>query len=261
MSTSKECVEAIPLMSPDEDEIAILAMPQHAAKGFDVSRILAMILSHVKAMIVALVPSFLSPSYDSKFRLFEEGSTLWLDGLRGIAAFFVFIYHFVATYIPNMTYVWDPVRHPNLLFLPIFRVTYNGSAMVMIFFVVSGFALTCKPARLMHQGGKRKTLLETMSSSVLRRYLRLILPCFGAFVLIHTLRITGAMDWYSRQHSRAKSRFGEHPNKFPPKSADGILGQASIMMHDFWAFAIGKTIFDQKYDFTTDVRPEMRRSS
>jgi len=247
-------VESIPLMvNDDEEKPSLLSLNEHTRQRLNVAQLTRLTYSYLRRFIHLLIPSFLSPGYDLKFKQYEPGSTGWLDSLRGTAAFFVFIYHFVVTYIEGAVYVWDPVRHPNLLFLPIFRVIYNGSAMVRIFFVVSGFALTYKPAQLLRQQGNQKPLMKTIASSVLRRYLRLMLPCLGAFCIIHFMRVCGAMDWYEIRHKKNPDILPGHTKKNPAKSNQGLLGQVVIMLKEFWTFAVWKIIFDGKYDFATDV--------
>lgn len=210
--------------------------------------------SILKRIAYILMPSFLCPTYDFKFREYESGSTLWLDGLRGVAAFIVFIAHFIIVYVPEAHYSWDPARHPNLLFLPIFHVSYNGTAMVRIFFVVSGFAITNSAVRLLRQKGHQKALLKSIASSILRRYLRLYLPCLGSYILVHTMRVLGVMDWYEDHHKRFPNDVEAVQSAvLPTKSSSGIFGQIPIMLSEFWQFAVGRTLFGLPYDFRTNV--------
>lgn len=59
--------------------------------------------------------------------------------------------------------------------LPIIRLFYSGPAMVAIFFVVSGFSLSYKALSLIRKE-RFEDVLDSLSSSVLRRGLRLVLP-------------------------------------------------------------------------------------
>lgn len=213
-----------------------------------------------ESIVLFLTPSFLSPRSTLRFQEYKPNSTEWLDGLRGIAAFFVFIYHFVVVYVAEHDFAWDPVRHPNFIYLPVLRLFYSGTAMVRIFFVVSGFALTHKPARLMRKPGSQKALMKTIASSVFRRYLRLFLPCLGAFFIIHCARVSGAFDWFEIHHA-GDSTHKANPKilpgdieKYPAKSTTGFFGQMVIMLDEFWLYSIGYTILHRGYDFATDVR-------
>jgi hypothetical protein len=213
-----------------------------------------------ESAVLFLTPSFLSPRPILKFEEYRPNSTQWLDGLRGVAAFFVFIYHFVVVYVAEHDFAWDPVRHPNLIYLPVLRLSYSGTAMVRIFFVISGFALTHKSARLMRMPGSEKALMKTIASSVFRRYLRLFLPCLGAFFIIHCSRAWGAFDWFEIHHM-GDSTHKANPKilpgdieKYPAKSTNGFFGQMGVMLSEFWLYAIGYTILHRGYDFATDVR-------
>lgn len=206
-----------------------------------------------KNFFLFLIPSFLSPHSTLEFKKYKVNSTEWLDGLRGIAAFFVFVYHFVVVYVEEHDFSWDPVRHPNLIQLPILRLFYSGTAMVRIFFVISGFALTYKPVKLMRKPGSHGSLMKTLASSVFRRYLRLFLPCLGAYFMIHCWRAWGAFDWFEVRHKVNVHILPGDIEKYPAKSPDGFFGQMGVMFAEFYQFAVGNALLHQKYDFATDV--------
>ena len=113
--------------------------------------------------------------------------TAFLDGMRGLAAFAVFICHLTyGTF--DITHAWgarpDPEIHqPNafreFVRLPIVRLLYSGPPMVAIFFVISGYALSHKPLRQM-RSRQFDQFTTTMTSSIFRRGLRLFLPCFAS---------------------------------------------------------------------------------
>ncbi|KAK6334121.1 hypothetical protein TWF696_002624 [Orbilia brochopaga] len=207
----------------------------------------------LKNALIFLIPSFLSPYSTLEFKKYKPNSTEWLDGLRGIAAFCVFISHHVVAYTgQEHDYAWDPQRHAHVLQLPVIRLLYAGSAMVRIFFVISGFALSCKPAKLMRKNGGQGALMKTLASSVFRRYLRLFLPCFGAFFMIHCWRAWGAFDWFELRHRANEQILPGSIEKYPPKSPDGFFGQMGLMFSEFYIFAIGNPILHEKYDFTTN---------
>lgn len=110
--------------------------------------------------------------------------TSYLDGLRGAAAFFVFIHHSSYALFPGIRPGFGappttsyPVNHNYFIQLPFVRILYSGSVMVDIFFVISGAVLSLKPLRLGREG-RYQELLENLSSSAFRRGPRLFLPCF-----------------------------------------------------------------------------------
>ncbi|KAI4721431.1 hypothetical protein E4T48_02286 [Aureobasidium sp. EXF-10727] len=109
--------------------------------------------------------------------------TAWLDGMRGVAAFCVFMDHL--SYSNHDTYTAYGYESSNYEFfkLPFLRFLYTGASQVAIFFVVSGFALSYKPVKQM-RNGEREGLLTTLSSSVFRRAIRLYLPCVASTLLV-----------------------------------------------------------------------------
>ncbi|KAK6529826.1 hypothetical protein TWF281_008985 [Arthrobotrys megalospora] len=207
----------------------------------------------IKNALYFLVPSYLASHTNLEFKKYQPGSTEWLDGLRGIAAFFVFVYHHVVAYTgEEHDYAWDPKRHPHWIHLPILRLFYSGTPMVKIFFVISGFALTSKPVKLMRKPGSQGTLMKTLASSIFRRYQRLFLPCTAVFFMIHCLRAWGAFDWFEVRHLKDPKILPGDIEKYPAKSPDGFLGQMGVMLAEYWLFAIGSPIMHAKYDFETD---------
>ncbi|KAI4720385.1 hypothetical protein E4T48_03345 [Aureobasidium sp. EXF-10727] len=109
-------------------------------------------------------------------------------GMRGIAAFLVFIFHLAySTHDVDTAWTFDGKR--DILRLPLVRSFYNGNFMVGIFFVLSGFALSHKAARQIRDGEITR-LGGALSSSVLRRWIRLYVPCLcSALVILVALRI------------------------------------------------------------------------
>ncbi|EPS43136.1 hypothetical protein H072_2877 [Dactylellina haptotyla CBS 200.50] len=203
--------------------------------------------------LIFLIPSFLSPHSTLEFKKYKPNSTEWLDGLRGIAAFFVFVYHHVVAYTgEEHDYAWDPKRHPHPIHLPILRLFYSGTPMVRVFFVISGFALTYRPVKLMRKAGSQGALMKNIASSVFRRYLRLFLPCLGAYFLIHCIRAWGAFDWFEVRHVANKNLLPGDIEKYPAKSPDGFMGQMGVMFDEFYRFAVRNPILHEGYDFATD---------
>ncbi|TVY26154.1 hypothetical protein LHYA1_G005378 [Lachnellula hyalina] len=135
-------------------------------------------------------------------------STSWLDGLRGVASLLVVFHHTFWLWYPKLSEGWG--SNPDnywLIQLPFIRIFYAaGSSMVAIFFVVSGFSLSYKPLSLIRTG-RSPELLGSLSSSVFRRQLRLVLP--PAAITFVSMLVTHA-GWYgtgeaSRQPIRLDS--------------------------------------------------------
>lgn len=124
--------------------------------------------------------------------------TAYLDGMRGLAAFAVFLCHLsydsfdlTHTYLAGEPGSESPNQH--LLQLPGLRLMYSGPPMVAIFFVISGYVLSYKPLKQM-RNQDYDGLLTTLTSSVFRRPLRLFLPCLVSTLIIICLVQLGAYE-------------------------------------------------------------------
>ncbi|KAI0841075.1 acyltransferase family-domain-containing protein [Hypoxylon sp. FL0890] len=136
---------------------------------------------HAKKLIL-LLPSFLHPS-DPNAPPRDLHRTAWLDGLRGISAFFVVWHHISLIFFPwDLHNGWTSSTDPFIRF-PIIRLAISGLPNVMVFFVISGYALSYKPLRLLRQD-RLLDAYSALASSAFRRHPRLFvtavvlcLPC------------------------------------------------------------------------------------
>lgn len=175
----------------------------------------------------ALLPSFIQSqiSRDEDEKPEKTYPTAYLDGMRGLAALFVFFCHFsygCFTLTKAYGYVWeDGTVNNSFLQLPIIRLFYAGPPMVCIFFVISGYALSLKPLKLM-RSRNWGDLSITMSSSIFRRGLRLFIPTtistFMVVLLVQygfydSTRNFAANDWYfpaeKEHHMWRAATFGD----------------------------------------------------
>lgn len=164
-------------------------------------------LYYLRQFLIFLLPSFIQARYsptEGDLRPRRTYPTGYLDGLRGLAALFVFFFHTTNTVYDQVKYSYDaPLTQadadkgygPNnhILQLPIIRVLYAGPLAVSIFFIVSGFALSIKPVKLMRSHDE-SSLLTTLQSAVFRRPLRLFLPCFVSTFIVFILIRMGAYE-------------------------------------------------------------------
>ncbi|KAK1774158.1 acyltransferase family-domain-containing protein [Copromyces sp. CBS 386.78] len=141
--------------------------------------------------------------------------TAYLDGMRGIAAFSVFLCHYSYTCFVIAEGWGSGGSNYYFLKLPFIRLFCSGPPMVCIFFVISGYALSLKPLKLIHSISSSRSssaitsaartkkhehnnyskLLETLSSLVFRRGLRLFLPpAISTFLIVLLLRL-GVYEW------------------------------------------------------------------
>lgn len=143
-------------------------------------------------LLYAILPSFVHDFVQKEHVSASSARlhpTAYLDGMRGLAAFAVFLCHLSYSTF-DIGHVWgagetleEMEDNRSLLQLPVIRLFYSGPPMVAIFFVISGYALSYKPLKQMRKH-EYEGLLSTLSSSVFRRALRLFLPCFASTFII-----------------------------------------------------------------------------
>lgn len=136
----------------------------------------------------SLLPSWLRPQDAvNSHRVKHSTSTMYLDGLRGIAAFMVFVEHFSLPWQPHLGYGYGYRGYNGFLRLPFARLVFSAP-LVPVFFVISGYVLSAKTLKL-SRAGHWEPLLLSLSASVFRRSIRLFLPpiisTFFVAVLAH----------------------------------------------------------------------------
>ncbi|THW21058.1 hypothetical protein D6D23_06599 [Aureobasidium pullulans] len=155
----------------------------------------------LSGFLLALLPSFVHHLVvDVPHKPTRVSPTAWLDGARGWAAFCVFLRHFEFTYHRAGARSYGTVKDPkfpnenrHLLQLPILRLLYSGEAMVAIFFVISGYALSLKALKLIRKSSHDQ-LMRTLTSSILRRPFRLYLPCLVSTLIVFIALRIGIYD-------------------------------------------------------------------
>ncbi|ORY82458.1 acyltransferase family-domain-containing protein [Protomyces lactucae-debilis] len=126
--------------------------------------------------------------------------TAYLDGLRGVAAFLVYIVHHESWAHP----VWLPVMemgygydgHRYFACLPVVRILFMGGHFaVSIFFVISGFVLSRSPLKMIHDGDRAADLAKVLSSAMFRRAIRLYTPVVATTFIFMTIWHIGTGVW------------------------------------------------------------------
>jgi peptidoglycan/LPS O-acetylase OafA/YrhL len=138
-------------------------------------------------LLRVLVPSFVAdavwPEHRQSWKLHP---TSYLDGLRGIASFVVFVCHYTEenhpALIPSSGLNPDRSRS-SWIQLPFLRIVFSGRPMVHIFFVISGFVLSHKPVKAIHSRNLDRCF-SILSSSAFRRPIRLFGPCVVSTFLV-----------------------------------------------------------------------------
>ncbi|KAK6499003.1 hypothetical protein TWF481_011572 [Arthrobotrys musiformis] len=209
-------------------------------------------LRHILAKVILfLIPSFISSYFTTTGGSASErlAPTAWLDGLRGLACACVVIHHYFYEYFSQLEHPYDGVHHVNWLQLPFFKLIHHGPPMVKIFFIISGFVLTVKAVKITRVSGTAdgQALINNLSSSVWKRYLRLYIPCAAGFLLCAFMISAGMMEAIP---SGPKPKWIRGPLERRPPTKDNIFQQLAFALKDLYIFAVDLTIFnirDRKY--------------
>jgi peptidoglycan/LPS O-acetylase OafA/YrhL len=156
--------------------------------------------------------------------------------VRGIAAFFVFIYHFQHLFHIGYMVGYGSKNGDNdhwLIQLPIIRLIVAGGPMVSLFWVLSGVSLSLKPLQLARSAAWDK-FFDTLFSSVFRRMLRLYLPVFvvQVGVLIATL-----LGMFNLAYARSKDWPFSGTNEKMHEVFDSNTEQVKDWIQAMWTFA------------------------
>jgi peptidoglycan/LPS O-acetylase OafA/YrhL len=122
----------------------------------------------------------------------KASPTAFLDGIRGFASLFVALYHFRLSLTNEVHIGYGTGGKRNVLQLPFIRLIFAGQSMVVIFFVVSGYALTVGSLRDIQNDNLAK-FYERVRSSIFRRFFRLFLPTIASSFLACVCVFLG---WY-----------------------------------------------------------------
>lgn len=133
-----------------------------------------------------------------------------LNGLRGLASCVVMVYHAVPAYGHGYQYGFGVNGNFGLHQLPLVRLLHDGSSMVLLFYIISGYLLYLKPMGLIKQG-KWDQAFQSLSSSIFRRPLRLLLP---ALITSFSTMIMLWLGFFEYTNSRSKTPHGTRHTEF-----------------------------------------------
>lgn len=120
--------------------------------------------------------------------------TKWLDGLRGIAAAIVAFDHLFMSDIwhPFVSFWADPPdMNRHIVQLPPIRILFSAHAMVTLFMVISGYAISV--GILKDQNTPQ--FLPKLSSAIVRRLFRIYLPVLVTASLAQFLYFFDLFHW------------------------------------------------------------------
>jgi peptidoglycan/LPS O-acetylase OafA/YrhL len=195
--------------------------PQHSSLSLSRSPFWKRYYRYLWRAIIFVLPSFLvRGSSDLRKDQARNFPTVYLDGLRGLFSFLVYVRHFLLPWERSLDTGYaqqgsgsDSNRH--LVKLPFIRLVYSGPT-ILIFFLVSGFVLAYKPLKLIRKGDYN-ALIRAMVSSVFRRALRLFLPPVTSTFWV---AIAVYFGLYKTRYEMMPGVMPRHPERF-----DSILLQ------------------------------------
>jgi peptidoglycan/LPS O-acetylase OafA/YrhL len=121
-------------------------------------------------------PSFIPSRHGHNYKSPKLLPTTYLNGVRGFAAFCVYLQHYLVKYFKWLDNGYLSTPQDNVfLQMPFIRLIFTGRFMVGNFFILSGFVLAMKPLKLIRKRDY-PSLLDCLASSVFRRWPRLFLP-------------------------------------------------------------------------------------
>lgn len=207
-----------------------------------------------------LLPSFVRTHWTrERVKPQRLHGTAYLDGLRGLAAFAVFLCHLsYGTFDITHSYgAGGAGQNTSWLRLPVVRLLYSGPPAVSMFFVISGYALSYKPVRQMHNR-QHAELLSTLSSSVFRRTLRLYLPCFISAFMSVCLAQLGVFrmteDFSNHMRNVHEEHFWTAPDFLTQVSQWARKSLLSINVFDWSLFAGGTDLDHHLWTIPVELR-------
>ncbi len=122
-----------------------------------------------------------------------RGRILWLDGLKGLCALFIFTHHFLLGFYPATYFYTDAQSKSSwdrFVAISPLGILNNGNFWLCIFFLTTGFVMAKGVFGL-----KPESFRDGLGKMLLRRYPRLLVPVFVTgvlnYLLIHLMNATG----------------------------------------------------------------------
>jgi len=144
---------------------------------------------------IFLLPSFVQSRISrERTRAEKLMPTAYLDGMRGLAALFVYFCHYSYQSFTIAQGWGSAPNNYHVLKLPFLRLWYQGPVAVCVFFVISGYALSLKPLKQI-RSRSYEDFAATLTSLTFRRGLRLYAPTMvSTFMVLVMLRL-GVFEW------------------------------------------------------------------
>ncbi|KAI8266026.1 hypothetical protein K4K58_010489 [Colletotrichum sp. SAR11_239] len=182
---------------------------------------------YLMSILCLILPSFIfsstkSPSFDSRRSSTSQvnDSTAYLDGLRGLASFIIYISHYSHLWYPELGQGYVAADDGSMSWQKsVVRILHSGRSGVTILFVISGYVLSIRALTMIYKH-KDENLFRSIASSALRRPIRLYAPVAVSTAIIAIMVHFG---FYTRDPTSAPA----------PSVVDTFAGQMQHWLGDF----------------------------
>ena len=188
-----------------------------------------------------IIPSFLKTSGPSgSAKSAGANSIAALDGLRGLACLFVFNEHLTFNIDTSFLYGYGVEDRRSIVQWPFVRIFWSGFSMVAIFYVISGYVLSYRPLKQI-RAKDMAGFQATLTSSVVRRAMRLYLPTTTAVLICGLLVFVGAFTYANEVIYTDDNYLGLHEG--PPPILEGFFVQmadalrSALRMLNVWQWS------------------------
>ncbi|KAB2568540.1 hypothetical protein DBV05_g12781, partial [Lasiodiplodia theobromae] len=171
----------------------------------------------------------------------------WIDGVRGLAALIVTLDHLFWHLIGPLFQGWKSFpadAHSSILQLPGPSIIFGARAMVPLFFVISGYCISLSSIRARSSAAStnpQSALLTTLSTSVFRRALRLMLPVLAIAAFSQLVYACGGYSAWPEHFDAASLPSPPSSSSSYSSSDDGF----SPLAHARYLLAYAGSLFDQ----------------
>ncbi|KAK1688823.1 acyltransferase [Colletotrichum godetiae] len=200
--------------------------------------------------LIFLLPSFVQSRFTrERGRTDKLFPTSHLDGMRGLAALFVFFCHYFYQAFIIAEGWGSSEKNYHILKMPFFRLFYQGPPAVCLFFVISGYALSMKPIKLARAGNMEEFSVTT-TSLIFRRFIRLYMPTAISTFCIMLLLQFGVYEWtrdFAIDRAFHKNVMEPHPkplDTFSEQFYDWVWSMFSFVHVFGWERFGGSTSYD-----------------
>ncbi len=179
----------------------------------------------------------------------KQEKLISLEAARGIASIVVFIHHFILAFLPHYHGILNGTNTEQALVGSVFFIFINGSAAVILFFVLSGFVLS-------YNFFSRNTI-ENLDKKLISRLPRLALPVTCSLFLSYILFNFQWMFFYeagnlSNSDWLQKFAYGGLPQNYNPSIWE-VIKKGTLDVFILGDSRLNNNLWTMKFEFFGSV--------